>query len=97
MASLGPSAGRARQSSRARGILVLDGRRSADRSRRPDVTSKLHEIRVRDDSVGDLDEKIISRIASASLRHKNQVPAPSWAERVCATEAKATRHPEVTA
>jgi hypothetical protein len=40
-----PSAGRARQSSRARGIFVLDGRRSADRTRHGGVTSKLTRFR----------------------------------------------------
>ena len=70
----GPSSRRARQSSGARGIFVPNGHRSANGTRPRHVTSELHQIRMRDDSVGDIDGKIIGRIASASLRHENKVP-----------------------
>jgi len=50
-----------------------------------------HEVGMRDDTVSDIDGEIIGRIACASLRHKQKVPRPSYAERACATDTKATR------
>jgi hypothetical protein len=44
-----------------------------------------------DDAVRDVDGEIIGRIARASLRREEKVPRPSYAERACATDTKATR------
>ena len=35
-----------------------------------------HQIRVRDDTVADVDREIVGRIARASLRHEDEVPGP---------------------
>ena len=76
IATPGSSTGRARQSSRTRGILVLNGDRSAHRTRPCHVTSEPYQIRMCHDPVGDVDGEIISRIATTSLRHKDKVPRP---------------------
>jgi len=74
IAAPGPSAGSARQPSRARGVFILNGHRGANRTGSRDVTPEPDEIRMRDNSVGDVDGEIVGRIASASLRHKDKVP-----------------------
>jgi len=50
-----------------------------------------HEVGMRDDTVSDVDGEIIGRIARASLRHKERFQDPSYTERACATDTKATR------
>ena len=74
MAAPGPSTGRRKQFARARGIFVLDGHGSANRARFCNVSSKLHEIGMRDNSVGHIDSEAVSGIAGSSLRHEDEVP-----------------------
>jgi len=73
-AAPGPAAGGGGEFAHARGILILNRHRSANRTGFCDVTSKSHEIGMRDDSIGDVDREIIALIARASLRDEDQVP-----------------------
>ena len=45
-----------------------------NRTRARHKTSELHQVRMRDDPVGDVDREVIARIARASLRHEDKVP-----------------------
>jgi hypothetical protein len=74
MAAPSPMAGCARQSSRARGIFILNGHRSTDRAGSCHEASELHQIRMAYDPIGDIDREIIGRIAGASLCHEQKVP-----------------------
>lgn len=74
MAVPGPLAGRCEQFAHTRGIFILDRHRSADRAGFCDVTSKSHEVRVRDNSVGHIDSKPVTGIAGSSLRYEDEVP-----------------------
>ena len=40
------------------------------------MASESHQIRMRDDTVADVDREIVGRIARASLRHEEKVPGP---------------------
>src|SRR6202023_4323559 len=70
----GPAAGGGGEFARTRGISILDSHRSANRAGFCDVTSKSHEIGMRDDSVGHIDGEAVAGIAGASLREEDQVP-----------------------
>jgi hypothetical protein len=76
MPTPGSSARSPRQSARARGILILNSNRGADRTRPRHMTSKSYNIWMSDHSIGDVDGKIISRIAGATLCHKRKAPRP---------------------
>src|SRR3974390_1026636 len=69
-----PAARVAREPARAGGEFVLNGRRGANRAGTRHGASEPDQIGMRDNSVGDVDGEIIRRIASASLRHENEVP-----------------------
>jgi hypothetical protein len=57
-------------------MFVLNGHRSANRPRPRDIASEPDEIRMRNNSIVDVDGEIVGRIASASLCHKHKVPGP---------------------
>ena len=40
------------------------------------MAPELHEVRMRDDAVSDVDRETIGRVARASLRHEDKVPGP---------------------
>jgi len=64
----------------------LNGHRGANRAGSRDVSSEPYEVRFRHDSVGNIDSKIVDRIACASLRHEDEVPGPIVGRsRVCGT------------
>jgi hypothetical protein len=66
----------------ARSVFVLNGYGGAHGARGRDVASEPDQIRMRDESIVDIDLKVIGRIARASLRHKAKVPR-SIIERPC--------------
>jgi hypothetical protein len=74
MATPGTTTRIAPEPARARGVFVLNRHRSANRTGSRHVASEPDQIRMRHDSVGDVNGEIIDRIARASLRHKNEVP-----------------------
>ena len=57
-------------------MFVLNGHRSANRPRPRNIASEPDEIRMRNNSIVDVDGEIVGRIASASLCHKDKVPGP---------------------
>src|ERR1700728_1900234 len=57
-------------------ILVLDGYGCAYRARGRYITSEPDQIWMRDDSIIDIDRKIIARVACAALRHEPKIPGP---------------------
>jgi hypothetical protein len=67
-------AGTTREPARAGGVLVVNGHRSSNRARPRHVASEPHQIWMGDETVGDVDGEVISRIARASLRHEEKVP-----------------------
>ena len=69
-----PAARIAREPARAGGKFVLNGHRRANCAGTPYIASKPDQIRMRDYSIGDFDREIISRVASPSLRHENEIP-----------------------
>lgn len=69
-----PATGGARESARTGGIFVLDGHRSANCAGFRDVSSELHEVRMRHNPVRNIDSEVVNRIACASLRHEGEVP-----------------------
>src|SRR5580692_8920917 len=72
----GPAAAGARKPARAGGIFVLHKDRSTNRAGSGDISFESHEVRVRNDTVGDVDRKIIGSIAGAALGHEHEVPRP---------------------
>ena len=69
-----PAAGGTGEPAGTRGVFVLNGHRSANRAGFRDVSSELHEVRVRHNSVRNVNGEIVGRIACASLRHEDEVP-----------------------
>jgi hypothetical protein len=64
----------------------LNGNRSANRTGFRDVASESHEVRMRHNSVGNIDREVVGRIACASLRHEGEVPGTIVSRsRVCST------------
>ena len=57
-------------------MLILNGHRSANRAGFRDVSSELQKVRMRHNSVRNIDSEVVGRIACASLRHENEVPGP---------------------
>ena len=74
MAAPRSAAGIAHKFTRARGVFVLNGHRRANSAGSRHVASEPHQIRMRYDSVGDVDREIVGRIARAPLRHEDKVP-----------------------
>src|SRR5437868_13677524 len=72
MAAPRSTAGIAHKFTGARGVFVLNGHRRANRAGSRDVASEPHQIRMRYNSVGDVDREIVGRIARAPLRHKEK-------------------------
>jgi hypothetical protein len=64
----GPVTQSTRESSRAGCILFSDGDRSTNGTGLRDISSELQKIRMRYDSVRDIDDEIVSRIAGPPLR-----------------------------
>ena len=69
-----PASGGAGEFAQAGGIFIVNGHRSANRAGFRDVAFKLQEVRVRHNSVGNIDSEVVGRIACASLRHEGEVP-----------------------
>jgi hypothetical protein len=69
-----PAARVAGESARARCVFVLNGYRSANRAGFRDVSSESHEVRLRHNSVRNIDGEVVGGIACASLRHEDEVP-----------------------
>src|SRR5258708_6983220 len=67
-------AGRTKQPASSSCVLVLhrDGR--PDGARALHVTRELHEVRVRHDSIRNVDRKIVGRIARPRLGYERQIP-----------------------
>ena len=71
-----PATGIPREPAGARREFVLNGHGSANGTRPCYIASESHQIRMRDDTVADVDREIVGRIARASLRHEEKVPGP---------------------
>src|ERR1700753_1699367 len=68
------AAGDPGETARTGGMFVLNGHRSADVARVRDVSLESHEIRMRHNSVGNIDGEIIIWIACAALRDEDEIP-----------------------
>jgi hypothetical protein len=58
----------------AGGVSIVNGHRSANRAGFRDVSSEFQEVRMRHNAVRNIDSEVVGRIASASLRHEDEVP-----------------------
>ena len=65
-----------RQATRAGSVFVLDGHGCTHGTRTGHIPSKSDKVRVRDDSIVDVDCEIVRRIACTSLCRENKVPRP---------------------
>lgn len=69
-----PLPGRREELARARGIFIVDGHRSPNRTGFCDVTLKSNEVGMRDNSVSYINSEPVSGIAGSSLRYEEEVP-----------------------
>jgi hypothetical protein len=65
-----------RQPARSGRVFVLNRHGCTRRARAGHVSSKSDKVRVRDDSIVDIDREVIRLVACASLCHENKVPGP---------------------
>jgi hypothetical protein len=64
----------ARQLTGSRSVLVLNSYGCTHCSRACDIASKSYKVRVRNDSIVDVNRKLVRRIACASLCHEKKFP-----------------------
>jgi hypothetical protein len=76
MAAPSAATGISRELARAGGKFVLNGHGRSNRTRTRHIAVEFDEVWVCDDTVGDVDGEIVSRIARASLCHENEIPRP---------------------